>query len=54
MQIQKTDNTSFKMVRLASAETKLNHIVNKFELYRVTPEDAEYLQSLVRSINLKE
>lgn len=54
MQIQKTDNTSFKMVRLASAEAKLNHIVNKFELYRVTPEDAEYLQSLVRSINLKE
>lgn len=54
MQVQKTDNTSFKMIRLASAEARFNRAVNQFKLYKITPEDSQYLDRLRTSINLRE
>lgn len=54
MKIQKTDNTSFRMIRLASAEARFNQVVNKFQLYKITPEDSQYLNKLRNSINLEE
>ncbi len=54
MQIQKTDNTSFKAIRLASAEARFNGAVNKFNIYRVTAEDKQYLDKLQSGINLRE
>lgn len=54
MHIQKVNNTSFKMNRLASAEARFKQTVNKFELYRITPEDKDYLSILLQSIKLKE
>lgn len=54
MQVQKIDNTSFRMIRLASAEARFNQAVNKFQLYKITPEDSQYLNKLRNSINLEE
>lgn len=54
MQIQKTNDTSFKSKYLTSAEVRFNQAVNKFKLYKMTPEDSLYLKNLQKSINLQE
>ncbi|MCM1003635.1 MAG: hypothetical protein NC408_04765 [Candidatus Gastranaerophilales bacterium] len=54
MHIQKTNNTSFKAIRLASAEARFNGAVNKFNLYKITQEDRQYIEKLRNEINLKE
>lgn len=53
MKITKIDNTHFRGLHIANAQTCIDGVSNSFKLYKVTGEDSEYLKFLYKNRKLE-